>query len=188
MPENKHSVCPWWYGYFLDNPIMRFLRKPDKTLKPYLKKGMTVLDIGCGMGLYSIAAAEIVGDGGKVYAVDLQEKMLRGLNKRAKRLNIADRIETRNCISDTLCVDDIAGKVNFALAMHVVHEVPDQLKLFREVHSSLAPGGYLLVAEPSGHVSASEFESTLAIAKEAGFNKIDSPQVARSSTALLEKQ
>ena len=55
-------VCPWWGGYFIDNPLRRLLHDPEKILRPYATPGMTVMDIGCGMGFFSIAMAKIVAE------------------------------------------------------------------------------------------------------------------------------
>ncbi len=52
-------VCPWWGGYFIDNRFRRILHKPEKILDPYVRRGMTVLDFGCGMGFFSIAMARL---------------------------------------------------------------------------------------------------------------------------------
>ncbi len=60
----SEHVCPWWGGYFLDNPLRRLLHNPAKILGPYVKAGMRVMDVGCGMGFLSIATAKMVGDGG----------------------------------------------------------------------------------------------------------------------------
>lgn len=77
-------VCPWWGGYFIDNPL-RLLHNAEKILGPYVKPGMTVMDVGCGMGFFSIAMAQMVGDQGRVIAADLQEKMLDVLRRRAEK-------------------------------------------------------------------------------------------------------
>ena len=39
-------VCPWWGGYFIDNPLRRLLHNPDKIVGPYVMPGMTVMDVG----------------------------------------------------------------------------------------------------------------------------------------------
>ena len=78
-------VCPWWGGYFIDNPIRRLFHNPEKIVGPYVKPGMTAMDVGCGMGFCSIAMAKIVGDSGQVIAVDLQQKMLEVLRQRADK-------------------------------------------------------------------------------------------------------
>ena len=50
-------TCPWWGGFFIDNPLRRLLHKPERILAPYVRRGMKVIDFGCGMGLFSIAMA-----------------------------------------------------------------------------------------------------------------------------------
>lgn len=55
-------VCPWWGGYCIDNRLRRLLHAPEKIVGPYVKPGMTVMDVGCGMGLFSIAMAHEVPD------------------------------------------------------------------------------------------------------------------------------
>ena len=50
------------------------------------------MDLGCGMGYFSIGMARLVGGKGKVIAVDLQQKMLDTMVKRASRSGVADRI------------------------------------------------------------------------------------------------
>ena len=55
-----------------DNPIMRRLRNPYKLLKAAgIQKGMKVLEVGCGPGVFTIPAAELVGEERVVYAVDI---------------------------------------------------------------------------------------------------------------------
>ena len=71
------SVCPWWLGYVLASPIRKWLQNPQEILRPYLASGMITLDIGSGMGFFSLPMAHAVQPGGKVIAVDLQEKMIR---------------------------------------------------------------------------------------------------------------
>ena len=48
-------VCPSWCGFFIDNPLRRLIHNPTKIFGPYVQPGMTVMDVGCGMGLFSIA-------------------------------------------------------------------------------------------------------------------------------------
>ena len=95
-------ICPWWGGYFIDNPLRRLIHDPKKILGRYVKPGMTVMDVGCGMGLFSIAMAKIVGDQGRVIAVDLQQQMLDTLRRRAERAGVGDRIETHKCEQNRL--------------------------------------------------------------------------------------
>ena len=48
-------ICPWWLAYTFDNPFRHFFHNPEKMLGSYVAKGMTVLDVGCGMGFFSIS-------------------------------------------------------------------------------------------------------------------------------------
>ena len=77
--EVSHGVCPWWLGYLLASPLRRLLQDPVEIVKPYVEEGMTVLDVGCGMGFFSLPLANLVGEKGRVVCIDLQEKMIKGL-------------------------------------------------------------------------------------------------------------
>ncbi len=85
-------VCPWWLAYTFDNPLRMFFHKPDKMLSQYVKEGMTVVDIGCGMGYFSIGLAKILKGNGKIIAVDIQKEMLEVVEKRARNAGVFDMI------------------------------------------------------------------------------------------------
>jgi len=178
----SERVCPWWGGYFIDNPLRRLLHDPEKILGPYVQPGMTAMDVGCGMGFFTIAMARIVGDAGKVVAVDLQQKMLDVLVKRAEKAGVADRIEARRCEAENLGSDTT---VDFVLAFAMVHEVPETTRFLEQVHGCLKPGGKFLVAEPRLHVPGKAFEAMVKIAEEVGFRLSDQPHVWGCRAALF---
>lgn len=180
-----HHVCPWWIGYFLLNPLRRLGQNPKRVLGPYVKPGMTVLEVGCAMGFFTLDLARIVGPRGRIVAVDLQRRMIAALERRARRAGLDGRIEARVCPEDSLAVDDLAGCVDFALAFAVVHEVPDPARLMVELRAAVRDGGRVLVAEPAGHVSPDELEATVTAAEEAGFSVIGRPAIARSRSVVL---
>ena len=186
MPHNHH-VCPWWVGYLLIAPFRRIMQDPEKILSPWVQPGMTVLEIGPGMGYFTIPLARMAGSKGKIVSVDIQEKMLAPLRKRANRAGLSDRIETRLIHDDDIGVNDLKGRFDFALAFAVVHEVPDQASLFQEVHAALKPGGTLLMADPRSHFSQAEYERSLALAANAGFKKESEPKIWKSRAAVLRK-
>jgi ubiquinone/menaquinone biosynthesis C-methylase UbiE len=183
--ELGHRVCPWWLGYFLASPIRRFLYDPEEVLGPYIKEGMNVLDLGCGMGFFSLPMAKMIGKRGKVVCIDLQEKMIKGLVKRAQKAGLSDRIKTRTCRQDSLGVKALAGNIDFALAFALVHEVPDKERLFSEIYDTLRHDGKFLLVEPSGHVSKKDFEETVSAAQSAGFAALSEVKVRRSHAVLL---
>jgi ubiquinone/menaquinone biosynthesis C-methylase UbiE len=175
-------VCPWWGGYFIDNPLRRLLHNPEKIVGPYVEPSMTVMDIGCGMGLFSIAMARMVGEQGRVIAVDLQQKMLDVLRRRTERAGVADRIQLHQCEADRLSV---VLQADFALALMIVHEVPDQRRLFGEIHACLKPGGKVLMAEPKIHVPGPAFQQTVVAAEEVGFQVVETPRVRWCRAVVL---
>lgn len=175
-------ICPWWGGYFIDNRLRRWLHDPEKIVGPYVQPGMTVVDAGCGMGFFSIAMAGMVGDAGRVIAVDFQPRMLEVLRERAERAGVAHRIRIHRCRPDRLGVDE---RADFALAFAMVHEVTDPRRLLGEILACLKPGGRLLVAEPRLHVSGTAFGRTAALADQAGLKVVERPKVPWCRAALF---
>lgn len=180
-------VCPWWVGYLLVSPVRRLLQDPAALLRPFVREGMTVLEPGPGMGFFTLEAARLAGPSGRVVAVDVQPRMLAALRRRAERAGLAGRIEARLAPRDGLGVADLAGEVDLALALLVVHELPDAGRFFAEVGATLAPGGRILVAEPSGHVTPAAFEESMAAAARAGLRRSAGPRLWRSLTAVLAR-
>ena len=178
-------VCPWWLAYTFDNRLRRLFHKPEEILAPYVKPGMTVMDIGCGMGFFSIGMAKLVGPAGAVLAVDLQQKMLDVLMKRAARAGMAERIRPHRCAADRL---DINTPVDFVLACYMLHEVRDAHRLLEEVHACLKPGARLLVVEPKIHVSRRDFLRGVERAEAVGFRIVDKPAIRISHSILFAIQ
>ena len=179
----KH-VCPWWLAYTFDNPVRRIFHKPDKMFSTYLKEGMTAVDLGCGMGYFSIGMAKIVGESGKIISVDIQKKMLDALIRRAKHDGVYDRIQTRLCDENDIGVQE---SVDFALAFWMIHETLDEKSFLTQVHLILNDSGKLFIAEPKAHVTFKEFEKIVTIARDVGFKLIASPDVYFSRAAVFVK-
>lgn len=162
-------VCPWWFAYTFDHPLRRLVHRPEKMLAPYVRSGGTVVDIGCGMGFFSLGMARLVGPSGRVVSVDLQPQMLDVLHKRAMKAGLADRIERRLASPDDLHIQDMAGRIDFALAFWMLHEVPNLNGLLDQVRRTLKTGGRLLAVEPSLHVSRQEFADLVGRFKTMGW-------------------
>ena len=184
--EQEH-VCPWWLGYTLILPIRRLQHDPQKILAPHVKPGMIVMDYGCAMGYFSIPLARRTGSGGKVYCVDIQEKMLAKLKKRAVKLAVADIIVPLQVGKDYRTAD-LQGKLDFALLFAVVHEVPDKAALFADMFAMLKPGGRILFVEPQNHVTAEEFRKSIAIARDTGLKELDEKPLKKGLAVLLVRK
>ncbi|MCI4625101.1 MAG: class I SAM-dependent methyltransferase [Candidatus Magnetoovum sp. WYHC-5] len=179
----KSNVCPWWQAYFFDNKLRNLIHSPERLLSKYVKEGMVVLDVGCGMGYFSIGMAKLVGHSGCVISADLQPQMLEVLSKRAQKANVFNNIRPRLCKPDSI---EVTESVDFVLAFWMVHEVPNTSEFFRQIVNILKPEGNMLIAEPKIHVSFDRFMEIVAIAKDVGFQIIESPSIRFSRSVLLK--
>jgi ubiquinone/menaquinone biosynthesis C-methylase UbiE len=148
---------------------------------------MIVLEPGCGMGFFTLPLARMVGDQGRVIAVDLQPRMLDRVAARAERTGLNRRIELRQAGAHGLNLEGLGETVDLVAAIHVVHEVPDAGRFFREVLHVLKPGGRLLMIEPRGHVSKEDFRKSVALAETVGFRPASPVRGALSHKVLLFK-
>lgn len=181
-----HRVCPHWVGYLLASPIRRLIHKPERILASFVSEGMTTLDVGPGIGFFTLPMARLVGPSGKVVCVDVQEKMIRSLEMRAERAGLGDRIVARVCSSTSLNLGSLAGQIDFALAFAVVHEMPDIPGFFADLAKVLKPAGLCILAEPRGHVPDRDFEASLAAASENGFRIAARPVIYGCHAVVLK--
>ena len=130
MSQKKQRICPVHLSGSLDNRFRRILQNPLKILRPYICEGMTVLDIGCGPGFFTIDMARLVGKSGRVIAVDLQSGMLKRLEKKIRGTELEERVKLQLCKEGRL---DLKYKVDFALAFYMVHEIEVKEVFFKEV-------------------------------------------------------
>lgn len=182
-------VCPPWLGYFLLNPLRRFFEDPDEILGPLVREGMTVLEPGCGMGYFTLALARMVGPKGRVIAAEIQEPMLSALARRAGKACLLERIDLRLLGKEGRGLEGLEDRVDLVVAIHMVHEVPDQRAFFEGLWRVLRPGGRILLREPGGHVSQPAFERTLETARREGFAaEVLQRKKVHTRERLLEKR
>jgi ubiquinone/menaquinone biosynthesis C-methylase UbiE len=182
--DKKNRVCPVERAGSLDNKFRRWLQNPGKILGPYVKEGMTVLDLGCGPGFFTIDIAQMVGKSGRVIACDLQEGMLQKIRTKIHGTELEERITLHQCQETRI---GVSGNVDFVLAFYMVHEIPNQGKFFSEISALLKPHGQVLVVEPPFHVSKNAFEETIKIAIDSGFAAVERPKVIFSKAVILQK-
>lgn len=180
----KHHVCPRWLCFTFDNWIRQRIQNPDQIIRPYVREGDTVMDVGPGIGFFTLPMARLVGDGGQVIAVDIQEEMLAAIRKRAKRAGLNHRIVTQLVSGESLGISD---KIDFILAFWMAHEVPDQERFFAQLLAAVKQDGKFLLAEPKLHVSEAQFAAVIGTAQKAGFRLLDRPAIPLSHAALLVK-
>ncbi len=177
-------VCPWWLAYTFDHRLRLLAHNPEKLFGKYIRPDMTVVDLGCGLGFNSMGLAKLVGNSGKVVALDIQQKMLDGVMRRAKKMGVENRIETCLARGNDL---NLNVKAQFILAFYMVHEVPDPDRFMGQVADNLAVNGRFMMTEPPFHVSAKNFQKSIAQAETSGLVLEDNYKILFGRTAVLRK-
>jgi ubiquinone/menaquinone biosynthesis C-methylase UbiE len=183
VTNQKNRVCPVSLAGGLDNKIRRYLQKPRKIFGPYIKEGMTVLDIGCGPGFFSIELAQMVGESGRVIAADLQEGMLHKIRDKIRGTELEERIRLHKCETNKL---GLSENVDFVLAFYMVHEIPDKQGFFNEIKSMLKPNGHVLIIEPPFHTSKKVFDEIVRKALDAGLKLVNRPKIFPNKVVYLQ--
>jgi ubiquinone/menaquinone biosynthesis C-methylase UbiE len=187
ITRSPGDVCPCtpWTTMMLDNVVRSLFQSPKRMLGGLVRPGMTVIDLGCGPGFFTLAMAEMTAPDGTVVAVDVQEEMLALVKEKAAKKGLSSRITLHRCAPDEIGLGDL--KADFALSFYMVHEVPDSDAFFREVAGLLKPGGRYFIVEPVFHVSEEAFDNTLDRARRAGFLLEQRPRLMLSRAALLSR-
>jgi ubiquinone/menaquinone biosynthesis C-methylase UbiE len=175
-------VCPSDFAGSLDNSFRRWLQNPEKILTPHIRKGMTVLDLGCGPGVFTTEIAKLVGESGRVIAADLQDGMLEIVKAKLKGTESEQRVQLHKCDTNFI---GLSEKTDFILAFWMVHEVPDHMRLFGELKTILKPGGQLYIIEPRWHVTGKAFDTMSGFLLSSGFEIMARPRVFFSRSLIL---
>ena len=109
-----------------------------------LKPGMTVADIGAGVGYYSFRFAAKVGPSGKVFATDLQPEMLRLLRQRLDRAKIANIEPVLGSETESKLPDE---SIDMVVLVDVYHEFSEPRKMLASIRKALKPDGRLVLLE-----------------------------------------
>jgi ubiquinone/menaquinone biosynthesis C-methylase UbiE len=184
MKEDKNRVCPVEIAGSLDNFFRKISQKPKKILKGHIKEGMTVIDLGCGPGFFTMEIARMLNNSGKVIAADLQEGMLEIVRNKIKGSGLEHIIELHKCGENNIGIKE---KADFVFAFYMIHEVPEKDNLYKEINSLLNENGILYIVEPIFHVSKSEFETMIKKLESFGFEVTDKPRIFFSRAVLVRK-
>ena len=118
--------------------------KPNQIIETIgLKSGQVIADIGSGGGYFTLRFAEIVGEEGKVYAVDTDEKLLEFVNSNAKQKGL-------NNIVTVLVKDKLElpkESLDLVFMRNVTHHIPNRVSYFKELKRFLKPYGKVVIIE-----------------------------------------
>ncbi len=182
--KRPHTIHPVEKASQLEGAFRKLFHQPRRILKKYIREGMTVIDFGCGPGFFTLELANLVGDKGKIIAVDVQQGMLDIVQRKIVGRAFEKRVQLYKCTSDSVGLHE---KADFILLFYSIHEVLQKTSVLLELTSLLKPGGRMLIAEQKGHVPKSEFRAITNIAMEVGLHIVQRPKFFFSRAVLLKR-
>jgi ubiquinone/menaquinone biosynthesis C-methylase UbiE len=167
----RHFPIPSFLTQLIDNPIRRrFIQKPDVVADRLdLKPGMTVVEIGPGKGSYTMAIAAKVLPDGKVYAIDIAEKIIARLQKRIQEQGITNIVPQ---LDDAHNLSFANESIDRVIAIACLPEIPEPVRVLAEIHRILKPDGILSLSELAPDPDYPRRKTEKRWAQEAGFELI----------------
>jgi len=142
-------------GFVIMVSVLRIRGKfvnPERILREIgLQKGQAMLDYGCGVGVFTIPAAQIVGDGGVVYALDIHPLCIKTIEKEIGKRGVAN-VKTILSDRETGLPDE---SVDVVFLYDVLQFITDRGRLMEEFHRVLKPDGRLCAT--AEHLDVNEF-------------------------------
>ena len=126
----------------LDNLERRRTMPPEETLAKFnIKDDGALLDVGCGIGYFTIPAAKLL-ENNKVIGIDIVSEILEVAEERAKGIS---NIEFRQSEEYSFPVEN--SSIKYAFICNVIHEVEDKERYLNEIKRVLIESGYLLIID-----------------------------------------
>jgi len=169
------------YIAHLADPAREAWQKPDEVVRALdLKPGQVACDVGAGPGYFTLRLARAVGPGGRVYAVDVEPKILDALRERLAASGLRNVTPVLALADDPLLP---AAACDVILVVDTYHHFPDRVAYLGRLTRALRPGGrianidYHKRATPVGPALAHRLsrEEFLAEAQTAGLVIADEP-------------
>jgi ubiquinone/menaquinone biosynthesis C-methylase UbiE len=139
MIEFQWILIVFVFPYFLFRGF--FTDPEEKVQKLGVQEGQTVVDYGCADGFFTIAAAKVVGDRGRVYGCDIRVRPwgLESVERKARRQGLGN--------VETILTDCETGlpeqSVDLIYVSDAFHEFKDKPGVLKEFHRILKPTGVL---------------------------------------------
>ncbi len=122
---------------------------PQRTIDQFnIGKGTVVADFGAGSGFYALAAAEAVGETGKVYAVDVQKDLLQKLKSEAKNVRHLNNVEIIWADLDHLGGTRLReASMDAVIAANLFFQLPNKDNTCMEIRRILKKNGRVLIVD-----------------------------------------
>ena len=121
----------------------------DMLQKVGIRKGQTILDFGCGYGMYTVPVAKIAGKQGRVYALDKDKAALDALMQKIKSAGLknVERMETSGELEIELTDESVDGVLLFEV-FHSFYfpQAEDRRRLLSEIYRIMKPSAFLSIS------------------------------------------
>lgn len=114
-----------------------------------LSEGLSIIDLGCGTGKQTIPIAEVVGDTGHVFSIDLSQEALDVLSKEALKFGISERITTLCCSHDGIHHHLRGIKIDRLVSSYSLYYSKSPEKVLTTIWDMLKTGGIVFFCGPS---------------------------------------
>lgn len=144
VPDHSFADVDQWVGVF-DDPARDEWQKPAEVVKALgPRPGMTIADIGAGTGYFSIPLARAVAPGGRVLAIDTEQKMVDHVRERAAKEGVEGLAAILAAPDDPHIPPRSADRV---LLVDTYHHIHDRIGYLQRLKAALAPGGEVVVVD-----------------------------------------
>jgi ubiquinone/menaquinone biosynthesis C-methylase UbiE len=164
-----------YHKFYADEAERRRWQNPDSILASIgLNRGFTFVDVGCGYGFFTIPAAKIVGERGRVFALDSDEEAIGSLREKASMQNLRNIEAKVGAAEDTVLCEACANIVFYGI---VLHDFRDPSEVLTNAGKMLKHGGRLVDLDwkmqrmefgPPLNIRFSE-EQAVGLIRQAGF-------------------
>ena len=167
----------------LESRFRLLVQNPGKILKKYIRPGMTVLDLGCGTGYFTLEIAKLLDQKGKVIASDVQNGMLEILRLKLKNSDLHRQIQIHHNQENNL---NLTGKVDFIFAFYSFHEMKYIDDIINGLVKISKSDTKILISEQRFHVSKYTFNTIIQKMTNSGFEISERPGIFFSRTVIMK--
>ena len=137
---------PHQWRRLLEHPWRLWYRKPGETVDQLgIRPSMTVLELGCGTGVFTVEIAQRIGEGGQLHVSDLQDAYLRQTQQRIKAAGLQGRVAFHHSGAYALPLD--TDSIDLAVVIATLGQIPERLTALTELRRVLKPGAHLIISE-----------------------------------------
>lgn len=167
----RGGPMPFDRASHLEHPLRRWIHPVRSTLETFrLKTGDTVLELGPGIGYFTVEASRMVGPEGRLLCLDIQPPMIGALRQRLEEQHIAN---AHPMVGDAVKLPLADNSVDDAFLVTVLGEIPDRPRALAELRRVLRPGGVLSIME---HLTDPDYQledSVSDLCRASGFEVLD---------------